>query len=327
MLSANGWMANSVSDEGKLRKWRSAHNRCQMETSSETVFGLRYRWRPSHQWQRRGHGPFLRCRRDFWPVFDVSFCTSACSFLFTQLVLLQVLFKISRRSRLAWMSSWAWQLTNPRLAVSTFAWISTEHGYSRPCRIECGGVLCSLSYAGCPWVESARCFFQLGRNLKEFTRYSSSSGQQVPFEALLPRSLWTAPTQPWHISEVNVQICSYVHPRLDRPCPSRIWTIRSIMRGHWLIAIMRNLWALFFQQRTNRKIRIFLYRKQPPSVNFSTWYIFVHLYVCSPRVYRVGFMKNTLHRSWIIQPPSARVRLWILWKLKLELTPAGSAPE
>ena len=76
MLSANGWMANSVSDEGKLRKRRSAHNRCQMETSSETVFGLRYRWRPSHQWQRRGHRPFLRCRRGFWPISDVSFCTS-----------------------------------------------------------------------------------------------------------------------------------------------------------------------------------------------------------------------------------------------------------
>ena len=171
------------------------------------------------------------------------------------------------------------RLTNPRLAVSTFAWISTEHAYSRPYRIECGGVLCSLSYAGRPSVESTRCFFQLGRNLKESMRYSSSSGQQVPFEALSPRSLWMAPTQPWHISEVNVQICSYVHPHLDRPCPSRILTIHLIMRGHWLIAIKRNLWALFFQQRMNRKIRVFMYREQPPSVNLPLGtYLFTCMY-------------------------------------------------
>ena len=189
------------------------------------------------------------------------------------------------------------RLTNPRLAASISAWISTGHAYSRLCKIECGGALCFLSYAGRPSVESIRCFFRLGRNLKESTRCSGFSGVQVLFETLSPRSLWMEPTQQWHISEVNIQICSYVHPCLDRLCPSRILTIQSIMRGCWLSAIMLNLWALFFQQRTNRKIRVFLYRGQPPSVNFATWYIFVHLYICSPRLYRVGFMKNTLHRS------------------------------
>ena len=159
------------------------------------------------------------------------------------------------------------RLTNLRLAASTFDWTSTEHAYSRLCKIGCGGALFFLNCAGRPSVESTKWFFRLGHNLKESMRYSSFSGQQVPFEALSPRSLWMAPTQPWHISEVNVQICSYVHPRLDRPCPSRILTIHSIMRGHWLIAIMRNLWALFFQQRTNQKIRVCMYREQPPSVN------------------------------------------------------------
>jgi len=169
------------------------------------------------------------------------------------------------------------RLTNPRLAASTFDWTSTEHAYSRLCRIGCGGALCCLSYAGRPSVESTRWFFRLGRNLKESTRCSISSGQQVAFEASSPRSLWTVPTQPWRISEVNVQICSCVHPRLGHHCPSRILTIHSIMRGHWSIAIKRKLWALFFQQRMNQKIRVFMYREQPPSVNLP---LSTYLYTC-----------------------------------------------
>jgi hypothetical protein len=54
-----------------------------------------------------------------------------------------------------------------------------------------------------------------------------------------------------------------------------------ITRGHWLIAIKRNLWALFFQQRMNRKIRLFMYREQPPSVNLPlirSAYLFMCMY-------------------------------------------------
>ena len=43
----------------------------------------------------------LECKHDCLDLYEFT----ACSFLFTQLVFLQVLFKISRRSRLAWMSS------------------------------------------------------------------------------------------------------------------------------------------------------------------------------------------------------------------------------
>ena len=188
------------------------------------------------------------------------------------------------------------RLTNQRRTVSIFVWISTEHAYSQLCRIECGGALCCLSYAGRPSVESTRRFSRLGRNLKKSTRCSGFSGVPVLLETLSPRSLWMEPTQLWRISGVSVHICSYVHPCLDRICHSRNLTIQSNMRGYWLSVITLNLWALFFQSRTNRKIRVFLYREQPPSVNLPL-VCSVYLYVCSPRVYRVGFMKNTLYRT------------------------------
>ena len=133
------------------------------------------------------------------------------------------------------------RLTNPRLVVSTFAWISTEHAYSQLCRIGCGGALCCLSYAGRPSVESTRRFSRLGRNLKESTLCLGFSGVQVPFGTLSPRSLWMGPTQRWHTSEVSARICSYVHPCQDRLCPNRTWTIQSNTRGCWLSVITLNL--------------------------------------------------------------------------------------
>ena len=130
--------------------------------------------------------------------------------------------------------------------------------------------------------------------------------------------------QPWRISEVNVQICSYIHPCLDLLCPSRTLTKHSITRGHWLIAIKRNLWALFFQQRMNQKIRVFMYREQPPSVNLSfSTYLFTCMYA-APECIEWGLWK-TVYIDHELHSP--RVRLWIWWELKLQLMPAGSAPE
>ena len=130
-------------------------------------------------------------------------------------------------------------------------------------------------------VESTRRFSRLGRNLKEFMLCSGFFGVQVPFGTLSPRSLWMGPTQQWRISEANARICNFVHPCLDRLYLNRIWTIQSNMRGRWLSVIMLNLWALFSQSKANQKIRVFMYREQPPSVNLllaRSAYLFICMY-------------------------------------------------